>query len=125
VTSGSSSSTARPGRLRTRSSRRRCCGPGKRSSTRRCDASTRLATEAPMLADPRTHNDAFIAALQGAGLVIGDAREPSASCGWQGVPGEPDFAAFVTVDPLPQDFDGSLGCPDVDSTLEWQATCVG
>lgn len=78
-----------------------------------------------MLADPRTHNDAFLAALQGAGLVIGDAREPSASFGWQGVPGQSDFVPYVIVYPLTQNFDGSLGCPDVDSTLAWQATCVG
>lgn len=76
------------------------------------------------LADPRTHADAVIAALTAAGLTVGDAADPTGPFGWQGVPGQSDFAAYVIVYPLTQSFDGGLGCSDDDSDLAWQVTCV-
>lgn len=78
-----------------------------------------------MLADPRTHNDAFVALVQSAGVVVGDATAPTVDHGWAGTPGQSDFVPYCIVYPLTQGFDGSLGCPDVDSTLAWQVTCVG
>jgi hypothetical protein len=77
-------------------------------------------------ADPREHNDAFIALLEAAGLVVGDATKPKGAHGWQGIPGQsPPFIPYVIVHPLGQTFDGSLGCPDTDSDVAWQVTVVG
>lgn len=77
------------------------------------------------LANPRTHDDAFVEALVDAGLVVGDGGNPTDPYGWQGAPGHSDFIPYAIVYPLTQDFDGSLGCPDTDSDFGWQVTCVG
>ena len=77
------------------------------------------------LADPRTHTDAVVAALVAAGLVVGDGGSPPDPFGWAGTPGQSQFHAYAIVYPLGQVFDGTLGCPDVDSDLRWQVTCVG
>lgn len=78
-----------------------------------------------MLADPRTHNDAFVALVASAGVVVGDATAPTVDHGWVGTPGQSNFVPYCVVYPLMQGFDGSLGSPDNDSTLAWQVTCVG
>lgn len=77
------------------------------------------------LADPRLHDDALVNLLASVGLVVGDAADPTVPFGWQGTPGQSTFVPYVIVYPLDQDYDGSLGCPDTDSDLSWQATCVG
>jgi len=77
------------------------------------------------LADPRTHDNALVAALVAAELVVGDGGDPTEAFGWQGTPGGSQFVPYVIVHPLVQTFDGGLGCPDVDSDLGWQVTCVG
>lgn len=77
------------------------------------------------LADPRTHDDALVAKLIDAGLVVGDAADPDDPFGWQGVPGQSRFIPYAVVYPLDHLYDGSLGCPDTDSDLSWQVTCVG
>lgn len=77
------------------------------------------------LADPRTHDDALVAALVAADLVVGDGGDPTDPFGWQGAPGSSQFQPYVIVYPLTQTFDGGLGCSDSDSDLSWQVTCVG
>lgn len=77
------------------------------------------------LADPRTHDDAIVDLLEDAGIVVGDGTYPEDDYGWQGVPGQSNFVPYAIVYPLRQTFDGSLGCPDTDSELRWQITCVG
>lgn len=78
-----------------------------------------------MLADPRTHNNAFITALSGKGFAVGDATYPTTAHGWAGTPGQSAFTPYVIVYPLTQAFDGSIGCPESDSDVGWQVTCVG
>lgn len=77
------------------------------------------------LADPRTHHDAIIAAIDAAGVVVGDGTYPTDDYGWQGGPGVSAFIGYAIVYPLSQEFDGSLGCPDTDADIAWQVTCVG
>lgn len=77
------------------------------------------------LAVSRLHTDALIAALEAAGLVAGDATSPTEAHGWQGAPGQSQFLGYVIVYPTERQDDGSLGCPDEDSEIEWTVTCVG
>lgn len=77
------------------------------------------------LADPRTHTDAVVSALEATGLIVGDGGNPTVPFGWSGTPGQSQFSPYVLVYPLGQSFDGALGCPDEDSDLRWQVTCVG
>lgn len=77
------------------------------------------------LADPRTHDDALVAKVAAAGVVVGDATDPTSPHGWQGTPGQSTFIPYAVVYPLDQIYDGSLGCPDTDADLSWQVTCVG
>lgn len=79
-----------------------------------------------MIASLRTHTDAIVAKIEAQGLVTGDATDPDTAFGWQSTPGQSQFIPYVIVYPLlGGTFDGSLGCPDDDAELLWQATCVG
>ena len=77
------------------------------------------------LADSTTHTTALVALLATAGVVVGDATAPTVRYAWQGTPGRSRFIPYAVVYLLDQAFDGSLGCPDSDSDLSWQVTCIG
>lgn len=76
------------------------------------------------IADPRTHDDAFVAALVAAGLVVGDGTDPTEPHGWRAAPGQSEFIAYVIVYPLTAAFDGGLACSFNETTFAWQVTCV-
>lgn len=78
-----------------------------------------------MTANPRTHNDALVALLVAAGLVVGDATYPTDPYGWAGTPGQSVFTPYCIVYPLMQSFDGGLACSDSDSDFGWQVSCWG
>lgn len=62
----------------------------------------------------RIHTDAIIAALQAAGLIVGDAKNP-------GVP-----PPYAVVYPIPGGSrSGSLDDPHEDAELVFQVTCIG
>lgn len=73
------------------------------------------------LADPTTHTTALVALLEAADLVVGDCAPPTVPYGRQN---SSRFIPYCVVYQYGQSFDGSLGCPDDDSDLEWQVTCV-
>lgn len=75
-----------------------------------------------MTANPKTHTDAVIAVLEGAGLVVGDAAPPTVPYG--GLTAE-EFIKYVIVYPLGGFTDGGLVEPHEQATLTWQVTCVG
>lgn len=79
------------------------------------------------LANPTTHTTAFVAALDTAGVIVGDAGAPvkPTKFAWQGTPGRSTFLPYAVVYELDQTFDGGLGCSDSDSDFSWQVTCVG
>lgn len=78
------------------------------------------------IASLRLHTDAVIAALEAAGLAVGDADDPTDPYGWQAVEGASTFLGYAIVYTFPGDiFSGPYGCPDDDATLIWQVTCVG
>lgn len=77
------------------------------------------------LALSRPHTAAVIARLESQGLVVGDAGDPEDEYGWPDIPGQSQFVPYVIVYPAERQNDGSLGCPDEDSEIEWTVTCVG
>jgi hypothetical protein len=80
------------------------------------------------LASLRLHTNAVVATLETAVAatiaVVGDAYKPGVT-GWQGEPGHSQFAPYMIVYPLGGGFDGTIGDPDDDASLQWQVTCVG
>lgn len=62
----------------------------------------------------RTHTDAVIAALEGAGLTVGDAVAPDAA---------PPYAVVYSVSA--GGWSGTLAEPYEDAALVFQVTCVG
>lgn len=61
----------------------------------------------------REHTDAVIAALQAAGLSVGDAVAPE------------DTPPYVVVYRVFDGRSGTLGAPDDDAAITYQITCVG
>jgi hypothetical protein len=78
------------------------------------------------VASLRTHTDAIVSALAGAGLVVGDATDPADPHGWTGAAGTSQFIPYVIVYPISGgEFDGTLANHSDDADLIWQLTCVG
>jgi hypothetical protein len=61
----------------------------------------------------RTHTDAVITALTGAGLSVGDAAAPD------------DTPPYVVVYHVFDRRQGTIGAPDDDAAITYQVTCVG
>lgn len=72
----------------------------------------------------RTITDAIISALEGAGLLVGDAQAPDGA-GWTDKPGD-EFVGYVVVYELSGGVtDGPIGEPDNDAEQIFQLTSVG
>lgn len=73
----------------------------------------------------REHKDAVIAALEAAGLLVGDGEKPDGG-GWQGTPGQSVFKGYVVVYRIRGGSrSGNLDDPHEDAEFIFQVTCVG
>ena len=71
------------------------------------------------------HDAAVVAAITATGLPVDLVSKP-AGAGWQGDPGNSDFAYYAIVYPLPGGSrDGSEARPFDDITLPYQVQCIG
>lgn len=73
----------------------------------------------------RAVTESIIAALDTAGLNVGDGEKP-AGAGWQGAPGESNFKGYVVVHPVGGfDIDGTLDQPSDDVWPMHQLSAFG
>lgn len=68
------------------------------------------------------HTTGVVAALEAAGLVVGDGYRPTVDHGWR-KPGV--FISYCIVYPLANNFDGTLDDTYDDLDAGFQVTCVG
>jgi len=77
------------------------------------------------LASARAVTDGVLAALDAAGLLVGDATAPAAG-GWQGAAGQSQFTPYVVVHPLPGGrLAGTIAHPNETAKLVFQVTAWG
>jgi hypothetical protein len=71
----------------------------------------------------RPHTDAMVAALTDAGMLVGRGKKPDGA-GWQGEPGQSEYASYIVLYPGPGTTDGDLCDPHEYLDYSCQLTTV-